>query len=129
MDAKSMFSAVMYGVLTIFCIVLSCSLIFSLLLRFTNLEESSLHWLIMALSFFALFAGGFISGGKGKQKGWLMGGTTAILFTCIVLLYQFLGQQEVFSAQQTFYHLGYIATAMFGGIVGVNISGGGKTTN
>lgn len=129
MDARGMFSAIMFGLLTILCIVLSCSLIFSLLLRFTSLEESSLHWIIMALSFFALFAGGFISGGKGKEKGWLMGGATAILFTGVVLLYQFLGQQEAFSMQQTFYHLGYIATAMFGGIIGVNISGGGKAAN
>lgn len=119
-----MFSAVMYGILTILVIVLICSLIFSILLRFTDLQESSLHWLIMALSFFALFAGGFISGGKGKEKGWLMGGATALLFTFIVLLYQFLGQESGFSLQQSLYHLGYLATAVFGGIMGVNIAGG-----
>lgn len=124
MDARKMFSAVMYGILTILVIVLICSLIFSILLRFTDLQESSLHWLIMALSFFALFAGGFISGGKGKEKGWLMGGATALLFTFIVLLYQFLGQESGFSLQQSLYHLGYLATAVFGGIMGVNIAGG-----
>ncbi|MFZ3588297.1 TIGR04086 family membrane protein [Bacillus sp. DJP31] len=124
MNARSMISAILYGVLTISLIILTCSIVFSLLLRFTNLQESSLHWFIMALSFFALFAGGFISGGKGKEKGWLMGGVTAILFTSIVLLYQFLGQESAFSTQQTFYHLGYIATAMFGGVIGVNIAGG-----
>jgi putative membrane protein (TIGR04086 family) len=123
MDTRKMFSAVVYGVLTILVIVLTCSVIFSLLLRFTNLQESSLQWLVMALSFFALFAGGFISGGKGKEKGWLMGGSTAIIFTCIVLLYQYLGQESGFTLEQTFYHLGYLATAVLGGIMGVNISG------
>jgi putative membrane protein (TIGR04086 family) len=123
MGARNMVTAVMYGILTILVIVLTCSLIFSLLLRFTDLQETSLQWLIMALSFFALFAGGFISGGKGKEKGWIMGGATALLFTSIVLLYQFLGQESAFSLQQTFYHLGYLATAVFGGIMGVNIAG------
>jgi putative membrane protein (TIGR04086 family) len=123
MDTRKMFSAVVYGLLTVLVIVLTLSVIFSLLLRFTNLQESSLQWLVMALSFFALFAGGFISGGKGKEKGWFMGGATAILFTCIVLLYQFLGQESGFTLEQTFYHLGYLATAVFGGIMGVNIAG------
>ncbi|KAA0549271.1 TIGR04086 family membrane protein [Bacillus sp. BGMRC 2118] len=122
METKKMFSAVAFGLLTILVIVLTCSLIFSLLLRFTNMQESSLQWIIMALSFFALFAGGFISGGRGKEKGWLMGGTTALLFTGIVLLYQFLGQETAFSLEQTLYHLGYLATAVFGGIIGVNLS-------
>jgi putative membrane protein (TIGR04086 family) len=129
MDARNMVSAVMFGVLTILVIILTCSLIFSLLLRFTDLQETSLQWLIMALSFFALFAGGFISGGKGKEKGWMMGGATAVLFTCIVLLYQFLGKEAGFSIEQTFYHLGYLATAVFGGILGVNIAGGKPTSS
>lgn len=123
METRKMLSAVAYGLLTILAIVLTFSLIFSLLLRFTNMQESSLQWLIMALSFFALFAGGFISGGRGKEKGWLMGGATAAVFTGIVLLYQFLGQETGFTMEQTFYHLGYLATAVFGGIIGVNLSG------
>jgi putative membrane protein (TIGR04086 family) len=123
METRKMLSAIVYGLLTILVIVLTCSVIFSLLLRFTSLQESSLHWIIMTLSFFALFAGGFISGGRGKEKGWLMGGATAILFSVIVLLYQFLGQESGFTLQQTFYHLGYLATAVFGGIMGVNIAG------
>lgn len=123
METRKMLSAVAYGLLTILAIVLTFSLIFSLLLRFTNMQESSLQWLIMALSFFALFAGGFISGGRGKEKGWLMGGATSAVFTGIVLLYQFLGQETGFTMEQTFYHLGYLATAVFGGIIGVNLSG------
>ncbi|WP_246940761.1 TIGR04086 family membrane protein [Bacillus pinisoli] len=128
MNARNMVTAVMFGVLTILLIILTCSLVFSLLLRFTDLQETSLQWVIMTLSFFALFAGGFISGGKGKEKGWMMGGATALVFTCIVMLYQFLGKESGFSTEQTFYHLGYLATAVFGGIMGVNIAGGKPTT-
>jgi putative membrane protein (TIGR04086 family) len=124
MGNRKTLSAIMYGIITIFIVVLSCSLVFSLLLRFTDLQETSLQWLIMALSFFALFAGGFVSGGKGKEKGWLMGGATALSFSVIVLLYQFLGRESGFSMEQTLYHLGYLATAVFGGIIGVNVAGG-----
>ncbi|MFD1736063.1 TIGR04086 family membrane protein [Bacillus salitolerans] len=128
MSSRNTLSAILYGILTILTIVLVCSFIFSLLLRFTNLQESSLQWLIMALSFFALFAGGFVSGGKGREKGWLMGGATAVVFTVIVLLYQFLGQESGFTLGQTLFHLGYLATAVLGGIIGVNVAGG-KTSN
>lgn len=120
--AKS-FAAILYGVITTFVIVLTTSIVLSLLLRFTNIQESSLTWVILTLSFFALFIGGFVSGGKGKQKGWLVGGGTGVLFTLLVFLVQFLGYQASFSIEQMAYHIGYIIIAVLGGVIGVNMTG------
>ncbi|MFC4320918.1 TIGR04086 family membrane protein [Litchfieldia salsa] len=111
-----------YGVATIFIIIILTSLIFSLLLKFTSIEEESLTWIILAISFLTLFVGGFVSGGKGKEKGWLMGGATGILYSLIVFLFQYLGHDTLFSTEQSIYHLGFLATAMIGGIFGVNMT-------
>ncbi|MBD8069324.1 TIGR04086 family membrane protein [Bacillus sp. PS06] len=119
--------ATVYGVAAVFIIILVASVIFSLLLRFTSLQEGSLTWLILAISFLALFIGGFVSGGKGKEKGWLMGGATGLLFSLIVFLFQYLGHDAVFSTEQSVYHIGFLATAMIGGIFGVNMTTPSRT--
>lgn len=121
--AKNSFAAILYGVITTFVIVLTSSIVLSLLLRFTKIQESSLTWVILTLSFLALFIGGFVSGGKGKQKGWLVGGGTGMLFTLLVFLVQFLGYQSSFSIEQMSYHIGYIIIAVLGGVIGVNMTG------
>ncbi|HZH58491.1 MAG TPA: TIGR04086 family membrane protein [Metabacillus sp.] len=122
METKKWGKAILYGLITIFVIALVTSLIFSLLLKFTNLTESSITWIILGLSIFALFIGGFVAGGNGKEKGWLIGGITALLFSLIILLFKFLGYGEIFSMQELMYHGGFLLVAMLGGIFGVNMA-------
>lgn len=86
------------------------------------MQESSLTWVILIISFLALFVGGFVSGGKGKEKGWLMGGATGILYILVVFLFQYLGYDTTFSTEQLFYNLGFLGTAILGGIIGVNMT-------
>lgn len=119
---RKMGIAMIYGVVAIFCIVLVFSLIFSLLLKFSSLQESSLTWVVLIIGFLALFIGGFVAGGKGKEKGWLMGGSTGILYSLIVFLFQYLGHDATFSAEQTYFHLGFLVVAMIGGVFGVNLT-------
>ena len=114
--------AMVYGVITIFVVIVLASLLFSLLLRFTSMQESALSWVIIAVSFLAMFIGGFVTGGKGKEKGWLIGSGTGLLFSIIVFLFQYLGHDSLFSTQQSIYHLGFLATAAIGGIFGVNMT-------
>ena len=73
-----------------------------------------------------MFIGGFMSGGKGKAKGWVVGGSTGLIYTLIVFLFQYLGHDSLFSMEQLVYHTCYILTAMMGGILGVNMSGGAR---
>ncbi|WP_019242732.1 MULTISPECIES: TIGR04086 family membrane protein [Bacillus] len=124
METKKMGSAILYGTITIFIFALIFSLIFSILLRFTALTESSLSYIILILSFISIFIGGIISGGKGKKQGWLVGGGTGLLYTLIILLFQYLGHDTSFTAREWIQSLCYILISMMGGILGVNISGG-----
>jgi len=112
----------LYGLIFIFGFAAICSLIFSLILRFTSTQEASLQYVITGLSFIGLFGGGFLSGGKRKEKGWLIGGLTGLIYSLIVFLFQYLGYNQVFDAEQFVYHTCYTLIAMMGGILGVNIS-------
>lgn len=68
-ETKQVGKGILYGLIAIFSAMLLTSLAVSLLLTATSLEESSFNWLITAISFLSLFIGGFISGGKGKERG------------------------------------------------------------
>jgi len=121
-ETKKISSAIRYGLLAIFILATVSSLIFSLVLRFTSTSELTIGYVILFVSFFSLFIGGFISGGKGKRSGWMLGGATGLLYTLIIFLYQYLGLDALFTTKQIVYYVSYILTAMMGGVLGVNLA-------
>ncbi len=121
-ETKKISAALLYGLLTIFVLATTSSLLFSLILRFTSTSETTVGYIILFISFFSLFIGGFISGGKGKRAGWMLGGGTGLIYTLIIFLYQYLGLDALFSTKQLIYYVSYILTAMMGGILGVNMT-------
>ncbi|TCN24587.1 TIGR04086 family membrane protein [Mesobacillus foraminis] len=123
MESRNLGIAVLYGVITIFVFATISSFIFAFLLRFTSVSESSLQYIITTVSFISLFAGGFITGGKGKNKGWLIGAATGCIYSSIIFLFQYLGHDSLLNTEQIIYQVCYIITAMMGGILGVNMSG------
>ncbi|MBS4217032.1 TIGR04086 family membrane protein [Bacillus sp. FJAT-49711] len=124
MEAKKLGASILYGVIAILLLGVVTSMIFSLILHFTETQEKSINLLITIISFFSVFAGGFICGGKGKQKGWLIGGATGLVYSLLILMYQYLGHSALFTPEQLVYHICYILTAMMGGVLGVNILSG-----
>ncbi|WP_174729929.1 TIGR04086 family membrane protein [Mesobacillus harenae] len=122
MESRNMGLAVLYGVTAIFVLAIVSSFIFANILRFSSANEGSLQFMITSVSFISLFVGGFLSGGSGKQKGWLLGGATGLLYSLIIFLFQYLGLDSLFSLEQIVYHTCYILTAMMGGILGVNLT-------
>jgi putative membrane protein (TIGR04086 family) len=127
MESRNLSKAVLYGVIAIFLLAIVSSFIFSLLLKFTSVQESSLQYVMTSISFLSIFIGGFITGGNGKQRGWLIGGTTGLAYSVIIFLFQYLGYDSLFSLEQIIYHTCYILTAMMGGILGVNLAGTPKS--
>ena len=120
MESKKWGKAIIFGLITIFVIALATSLVFASLLKLTGITESSIKWLLLGISILAMFIGGFVAGGNGKEKGWLIGGITALIYTLIIFLFQFLGHGKIFSMEQTLYHAGFLLVAMVGGVFGVN---------
>lgn len=122
MESKSFGISMLYGLIFIFLFAALSSLIFASILRFSSVREMSLQYIITGLSFIGLFGGGFLSGGKRKEKGWLIGGVTGLVYSLVVFLFQYLGYDRLFSAEQVIYHTCYILIAMMGGILGVNLT-------
>lgn len=120
---QRLFNSALYGILTILILVIVASFISSMLLRFTSMQEGNFTWILLGFSFLAVFCGGFISGGRSGQKGWLAGATTAILYSVVIFLVQYLGYNQGFDTQQLAVHSGYVIVAILGGIFGVNVRG------
>ncbi|SNZ11275.1 putative membrane protein, TIGR04086 family [Terribacillus aidingensis] len=118
---KKNVQAILYGWITVFSLLLFISFTLALLLRFTKMGEEMLDWTTLGAGILSLFIGGFIAGVKGEDKGWMLGGMTAIGFTLFVLLYQYLGYQVGFSGAQLLTHGGFLLASLVGGMIGVNI--------
>ncbi|MDF2945561.1 MAG: hypothetical protein K0S51_240 [Bacillales bacterium] len=92
-----------------------------MLLKVTSLQETSMDFVFTITSFLIIMFGGLVSGGKAKEKGLIVGGLSALVFSLIVFLIQYLGYDQMFSMQQWFTHIGYLAISAVGGILGVNM--------
>ncbi|SER73147.1 TIGR04086 family membrane protein [Salipaludibacillus aurantiacus] len=123
MLSHRLISSVLYGVLAIFIIVIAASFISSVILRYTEIAEGTFLWILIILSFIALFIGGYISGGRTGERGWFAGALTALVYSLTVFLTQYLSFNETFDLQQLLMHSGYLITGVFGGMIGVNIHG------
>ncbi|WP_349408002.1 TIGR04086 family membrane protein [Pseudalkalibacillus sp. SCS-8] len=120
--SRRMVTSMGFGLVVVLTIIMVSSFLLSLVLRFSNLTEQSLTWVILGLSAIALFIGGIVSGKKGKEKGWLLGAGTGLMFSLVVFLVQYLGYQIKFDAEQYMYHAGYLLLSALGGVMGVNLS-------
>lgn len=117
---SQVYSAVLYGWLIVFSLIMITSMILAIFLRFTNLGETQLSWLTFSAGMIILFIGGVFAGLKGKTKGWMIGLCIGLGFTLIVFFIQYLGYKQAFTFEQLLYHIGYLIAAMVGGVLGVN---------
>ncbi|MBT2598215.1 MULTISPECIES: TIGR04086 family membrane protein [Oceanobacillus] len=120
---RNQWTALLYGWIALFGILIIASFILALLLNFTEFSESALSLVTLIIGIVALFIGGLIAGLKGKNKGWMIGAMIGVGFTLLIFLVQYLGYQQGFSLKQTAYHSLYLGVALLGGIIGVNLSG------
>lgn len=122
MEAKRLGKAVIYGFITILIFGIISSFGFALLLKFTNMSEITVGYLILATSFFAFFMGGLISGAKGKRTGWALGALVGILYVGTIFLFQYLGLELRITLKQGTFNLAFILISLMGGILGVNMT-------
>ncbi|MBP1968777.1 putative membrane protein (TIGR04086 family) [Virgibacillus natechei] len=115
------FTALMYGWIVVFGLILIASLILAALLSFTTFDEPTITWVTLIIGIISLLLGGITAGVKGKSKGWVIGATVGLGFSFFIFLVQYLGYQQLFSLEQSIHHIGYIAAALFGGVIGVNV--------
>ncbi|NLI67321.1 MAG: TIGR04086 family membrane protein [Bacilli bacterium] len=119
---RSFFSALFYGWLAILLMMLLSSLLMAFLIRYSSISEMTVTYIALIIGFLTLLFGGLVAGLKGKANGLLLGLFTGLGFTLMTFLVQYLGFDDVFSLKQLLYHIGYILCAVFGSIIGVNVS-------
>lgn len=112
--------AIIYGFLTILIMTVTMSIIMTLVIKYTLLNESTFHYLTLVIGLLSYFIGGIVTGLKSKGNGWLIGLIVGTAFSVLAFLIQFTGYEQGFSAQQMLYHSTYILLAVIGSILGVN---------
>ena len=123
MRSKHALSSMGSGLLTIVVIVLATSVLLSLILRFTSVSQQGISPFIIVGSVIAFFIGGLIAGGKGGERGWLLGVGTACMYMILLFLIQYLGYRVSMNVEQLLYHGGYGLVCILGAIIGVNLKG------
>lgn len=118
---RPFFTAIIYGWITIFILMIVLSFLLSLILKYVTMAESTLAYISFIAGLLTLFLAGLIGGMKGKGNGWMIGFITGLGFTTITFSIQYLGFNEGFSLPQLMYHITYILLAIMGSIIGVNL--------
>lgn len=113
---------ILSGIVSIVSILFIFSLILSLLLHFTMIQEASIQWFLLPITLLTLFIGGVISGYQSGQKGWYIGGLTGLTFLLIAWLVSFLGFDMLVTLKSLLIYVAYLLLAMIGGMFGVNMS-------
>ncbi|TDF97665.1 TIGR04086 family membrane protein [Paenibacillus piri] len=117
MKQSPLFSGLLYSMI----FMLLGTLMTSLLMLATNLQETSLFSYTMSIHGVAMFVGGIVSGKKSFSKGWYHGSMLGLVYTLIVWMIGFLAYDAGLSGQ-TLYLLGLSCLAGgLGGMIGVNL--------
>lgn len=122
MNSRFHITPILSGLIAVISILLVSSIFLTLLLHFTSIHESSIHWFIVPITLLTLFIGGLIAGYKAGSKGWYFGGIIGLGFILLSWLASFLGFDATLSAKQFTLYGAYLLLAMMGGIIGVNMS-------
>ncbi|MBA4495750.1 TIGR04086 family membrane protein [Paenactinomyces guangxiensis] len=108
------------GQLFVWGIILICSFIAALLMRYTTFDSSQLTTAAYGINALALFVGGFISGRKAGQRGWYYGGLQGIIYAAILLIIGFLAFDSGMVINPVLFMACAFGISAIGGVIGVN---------
>ncbi|WP_284637943.1 TIGR04086 family membrane protein [Paenibacillus silviterrae] len=117
MNRSPMFSGLMYSMI----FMLAGTVLGSMLLVFTSMQEDSWVSLTLGIHGLAMLAGGFVSGKRAGTKGWYHGMLLGLLYALIVWIIGFLAYDAGMTEQTLYVTLISVVGGAFGGIVGVNM--------
>ncbi|SDY03453.1 TIGR04086 family membrane protein [Thermoactinomyces sp. DSM 45892] len=108
------------------CVIWSSVLILSLstavVLRYTDLQTSSLPWITFLINASSIFTGGLISGKRTERNGWIMGGIQGILYTLILMIIGFLAFDTSLRVEPLIFGICSFGLGALGGMIGINLS-------
>jgi putative membrane protein (TIGR04086 family) len=114
-------SPLLAGLIYILLIVFTGTLITSLLLSISGIQESSLPYFAYTIHILALLVGGWIAGKRAGEKGWYYGGMSGLLYALLLTLTSFLGNDHGLGLDSLLILLASSGSGALGGIFGVNM--------
>jgi putative membrane protein (TIGR04086 family) len=96
------------------------TLIISLLLLWSNVQESSLPSYGKIIHGIAVFVGGWVAGKRAGSRGWYSGGMLGLLYAAIVWIVGFLAFDNSLNLTSLALLTGSFAIGALGGMLGVN---------
>ena len=104
--------------------IISTILILTFLITFLNyfniINDKIISILKILIPIISLFIGGFIIGKKSKNKGWLEGIKLGIIFSILLLIFNFLAFSNSFKLKYLLFYTIIIISSIFGSIIGIN---------
>mgnify|MGYP001258209537 CR=1 FL=1 len=114
-------SPLLSGLMFAFIWMIAGTIVTSLLLFATDMQESKLSAYSFIIHGIAVFFGGIVSGKRSGNKGWYHGGMLGVLYSLLVLIVGFLALDAGFSkATPMLVTLCFLLGAL-GGMLGVNM--------
>ncbi len=109
------------NILIAYVLSLVLLLIFAVILTYTNIPESSITTVVLAVSIIGILYGSKLSASKAKSRGWLIGSVTGLLYMFILYLISLLANNRVIFDMHVLsvFIIGIVAGAV-GGIIGIN---------
>lgn len=117
MKQSPLFSGLMYSMI----FMLIGTVMTSMLMLITSLQESSLFGYTMSIHGIAMFIGGIVSGKRSISKGWYHGGFLGIVYTLVIWLIGFLAYDAGITKETLYLLLLSFAAGALGGMIGVNV--------
>lgn len=96
------------------------TVIVSLLLLWSNVQESSLPAYGKIIHGLSVFVGGWVSGKRAGSRGWYHGGVLGVLYAIVVGIVGFLAYDNGLSLASLALLCGAFASGALGGMLGVN---------
>jgi len=121
MKRNQMF-AVLYGCVTIFILLIICNTMLTFAIQTQFVTHENIFLVSFLVGLVILFISGVITGIKGKEHGWLLGGFVGIIFILMIVFIQYVGLEEQILLKQSIYLITYMLSAMIGSVVGVNFT-------
>jgi putative membrane protein (TIGR04086 family) len=109
------------GLLVAMVFMLLGTLMASILMLATNLQESSLYSYTMSIHGVAMLIGGITAGKRSGKKGWYHGGLLGLVYTFIVWIIGFLAYDTGITAQVLYLMVLTIISGALGGMLGINL--------
>jgi len=116
-------SPLFFGLAVVWGVVLAGSLLAAFLLRYASVDEGYLPYFTYGINGAALLGGGWISGRRAGERGWLYGGSVGCLYALIVILIGFLAYDASMQIHPFLFAAGAFALGALGGIFGINTRG------